>query len=109
MPPDDPPKKESFLIPLLLAVFEILLVAALLLSPLPEKIKNFERELWRDAPYSQEEVNDPRGMYQIRTLAARIVMVGGLILLPVLLGVGAWRWVKGRRPNANRFEIEKPM
>ena len=78
-------------------IIELLLLACLLFSPLGGKIKDFEKELWRSAPYSQDEVSDPWGMYQIRTLGARVVLVGGLVLLPVLLVVGVRNWIKNRR------------
>jgi uncharacterized membrane protein len=96
----DSPEEKASKRPLPLTIFELLLLACLLFSPLGGKIKDFEKELWRSAPYSQDEVSDPWGMYQIRTLVARVVMVGGLILLPVLLGVGVWRWIKGRKSEA---------
>jgi uncharacterized membrane protein len=87
-PPEQPKRR---LIPV---VLELCLIALILASPLPQKFQDFERELWRKAPYSEEEINDPWGMYQVRTKVALVVMVGGLILLPVLLGVGVCRLVR---------------
>jgi hypothetical protein len=83
--------------PLFVVIFELLLLACLLFSPLGGNIKDFERELWGSGLYSVEEVNDPWGVFQIRSAVARVVMVCGLILLPILLVVGIRNCIKDRR------------